>query len=126
MPTETTMPHLTLEHPADLPGFDPAAALRQLNQAAFASGLFAERDIKSRALPLQTYAVGTGAAGGAFLHLCVALLPGRSQAVKAELSAALLRALGEALPPHAPELQLSVEMRELDAPSYAKEHRRGC
>jgi len=71
-----TMPHMTLEYTRNL-DLDPEAALRSLNEEMYASGLFAEADIKSRAValdlcrrnPLQAdgaYAVGVS---GCFFHV---------------------------------------------------------
>ena len=47
------MPHLTLEYTRNLNNFDPALALVAINQAMLDSGLFAEADIKSRAIVLD-------------------------------------------------------------------------
>ena len=137
------MPHLTLEYSANLatlaPTFNPAAALAAINRAAFASGLFGEADIKSRALACEQFCIGVEAAPRAFAHLRVALLSGRSGEERRQLAAQLLAAqLLAALkttvngengqnsgPAGAPisgsEIQLSVETCDLDRPSYAKD-----
>lgn len=119
------MPHLTLEYTENLlPGFAPGGALMGLNRVLVASGQFQEADIKSRAVVLDTFLVGTAPAGRAFVHARLALLSGRSPAAKRELSDALLAALSRACPERTDlEIQLSVEIADLDRASYAKESR---
>lgn len=128
------MPHLTLEYSANLatlaPAFKPATALAAINRAAFASGLFGEADIKSRALACEQFCIGVEAAPRAFAHLRVALLSGRSGEERRQLAAQLLAALkstvdgqNEQKSGRIPggEIQLSVETCDLDRPSYAKD-----
>lgn len=124
------MPHLTLEYSANLatlaPAFNPAAALAAINRAAFASGLFGEADIKSRALACEQFCIGVETAPRAFAHLRVALLSGRSGEERRQLAARLLAALkstvdGENAQKPGGEIQLSVETCDLDRPSYAKD-----
>lgn len=115
------MPHLRLEYSNNLNDFDPARALRLASQAMFDSGLFAEADIKCRALACADYCIGVEAVPRAFMHVHVALMPGRSAAERKALAEALLAALKPlALAAYPHELQLSVETVELDKPSYAK------
>ena len=116
------MPHLTLEYTRNLAALDAEALLWKLNAALVASGHFEEIDIKSRAVPLDTFAVGTEASlGRAFVHVRLAILSGRSAAVKRELSDQLLVVLqtGTAWPASL-HVQLCVEVQEIDRPSYAK------
>lgn len=115
------MPHLTLEYTRNLGRLDPSAALAALNAAMAGSGLFEEADIKSRAIALDSFMIGTAPAPRAFAHVRIALLAGRSSEQRKTLADAALAALSATL--HAPagtELQLSVEMVDLDRPSYAK------
>lgn len=115
------MPHVTLEYTANLTAFDPGAALRAINEALVASALFAEADIKSRALRLDCHRTGVAADARAFVHTRIALLPGRDDAQRAALARAVLAAL-TAMPAAADGLstQFSVETAELHQPSYAK------
>ncbi len=116
------MPHLTLEHTRNLVAFDAKALLWQLNAALVASGHFEEIDVKSRAVPLDTFAVGTEPSlERAFVHVRLAILSGRPEAVKRELSEQLLAVLqtGTAWPAGL-HVQLCVEVQEIDRPSYAK------
>lgn len=116
------MPHLTLEYTPNLPAFDAKAVLWQLNASLVASGQFEEIDIKSRALALETFAVGSEAPlQRAFVHVRLALLSGRTQAVKRELSERLLSVL-QVLQvwPADLHVQLCVEIQEIERESYAK------
>ena len=118
------MPHLTLEYTANLDAFDPSAVLDSLNRTMADSGLFDEADIKSRALGLEAFRVGTAATPRAFVHAKLSLMPGRSLEAKKQLSASLLAALSprvKAAP--GTELQLCVELFEIDQSTYAKENR---
>lgn len=114
------MPHLTLEYTRNL-DLDPEAALRQLNEEMYASGLFAETGIKSRAIVLDHWRVGIADVPRAFAHVRVALLGGRPPEVRRALAERLLVVLrancGGA---DAREVQLCVETLEIDGPSYVR------
>lgn len=115
------MPHITVEYTRNLDGFDPAKVLAGVNRACLDSGLFSEADIKSRALALDCFAVGTASQERAFVHVRVALLTGRGSEERKALSGAVLAVLNSEV--HAMggmEVQLSVETVEIDRPSYAK------
>lgn len=115
------MPHLTLEYTRNLNEPDPSRALAALNAAMAASGLFEEADIKSRAIVLDNFMIGTAPAARAFAHVRIALLAGRSAEQRKTLADAALAALSATLQaPAGSELQLSVETVDLDRPSYAK------
>lgn len=116
------MPHLTIEYSDNLPGFAPRAALAHANQMLDASGLFQEIDIKSRIIACPMFQVGLADSGRGFIHARIAIMPGRTDQQKADLTQAVLHALRQQLPT-LPELhvQISVELTELDASSYAKD-----
>jgi 5-carboxymethyl-2-hydroxymuconate isomerase len=117
------MPHFTLEHTTNLPALDAQALLRAANQALFASGQFgAEIDIKSRAIPLDTFAVGTAGDGlRGFIHGKLAILSGRNAEIKRQLSEAVLAAIeAHYIVPTHMDVQISVEIVDLDRASYAK------
>jgi hypothetical protein len=68
------MPHLHMEYTANLTELNADVALLRLNNALVASGQFAaEFDIKSRAVKLETFRVGTGMGERGFLHVKLAL-----------------------------------------------------
>lgn len=115
------MPHCTLEYAGSLDRFDAAATLASLNRTLVASGQFEERDIKSRAMQFDAFAVGVADEPRAFVHAKLAILSGRSADVKRALSDSLLAALREHCNAAAGvHLQLSVEVVDIDRPSYAK------
>jgi 5-carboxymethyl-2-hydroxymuconate isomerase len=87
------MPHLTIEYTDNLPQFNASGALVALNNALVASGQFEEIDIKSRAIRIGTFLVGTSPDDRAFVHVKLAILSGRSIQIKHELSESLLLVL---------------------------------
>ena len=115
------MPHLTLEYTSNLNKLDTERALLALNHALMASGHFEEVDIKSRAIKLDDFLIGTTGGAHAFVHVKLALLSGRSQQTRNELSNALLRVLRVSCKGISEDrLQMSVQVEEIDRPSYAK------
>jgi 5-carboxymethyl-2-hydroxymuconate isomerase len=115
------MPHLTLEYSNNLPQFDADAALLAMNQTLLASGQFEEVDIKSRAIPMGSFLIGTSHTGRAFVHAKLALLSGRSVEIKQEISQNLLDTLQAVCDwPQALQVQLCVEVQEIERQSYAK------
>ncbi|MCV2360305.1 5-carboxymethyl-2-hydroxymuconate Delta-isomerase [Paucibacter sp. TC2R-5] len=119
------MPHLTLEYTSNLPLFKAADALLALNKLLLNSGEFEALDIKSRAIRLDTYLVGTHVSNHpdneAFVHVKLALLSGRSAQLKQTLSAGLLQVLEQACAwPKTQSVQLCVELQDIERASYAK------
>ena len=114
------MPHLTLHYTANLAGFDADAALDDINRRLADSGHFEESAIKSRALALQHYRVGTAGVERGFVHAHLKVLPGRDEATRRALSQTIVTALQAQLPSHHPATQLCVEVTELDAGTYSK------
>jgi 5-carboxymethyl-2-hydroxymuconate isomerase len=119
------MPHITLEFTSNLPLFKAADTLLAINKVLLASGEFEELDIKSRAIRLETFLVGTQVSNHpdnqAFVHAKLALLSGRSAPTKQALSAALLTVLEQACAwPKTQSVQLCVEVQEIERASYAK------
>jgi 5-carboxymethyl-2-hydroxymuconate isomerase len=115
------MPHLTLEYTDNLTGFQSAPALVAINEAAFATGLFGESDIKTRAVKLDAYRTGIHVGARGFVHVRIAMLAGRTDAERKNLAEAVLAVLKKHLgEPAGMEVQLSVETVELHRESYAK------
>ncbi|MCJ8207766.1 5-carboxymethyl-2-hydroxymuconate Delta-isomerase [Pseudomonas sp. RGM2987] len=116
------MPHLHLEYTANLPELKADVALLRLNNALVASGQFAaEPDIKSRAIKLETFRVGTGMGERGFVYVKLALLGGRSPTIKKQLSDSLLAVLQDLCQwPAEVSVQLCVEIVDLDRGSYGK------
>ena len=116
------MPHLHMEYTANLPELNADMALIRLNNALVASGQFAaEFDIKSRAVKVETFKIGTAMGERAFVHVKLALLSGRSAETKKQLSQSLLAVLQELCEwPAGVEVQLCVELLDIDRESYSK------
>lgn len=116
------MPHLHMEYTANLPELNADVALIRLNNALVASGQFAaEYDIKSRAVKVETFKVGTVSGERAFVHVKLALLSGRSSQIKQQLSESLLAVVQELCEwPTDIEVQLAVEILDIDRESYTK------
>ena len=115
------MPHLTLEYTDNLPQFNVDNALLLLNKVLLASGQFDEIDIKSRALKLCTFLVGTSAHGRGFAHVKLAILDGRSSEVKRALSENLLQVLKKIFKLNDNlHVQFCVEVQDIGRESYTK------
>ncbi len=121
------MPHLTLEYSANLTRLDAdftaTDLLLKLNQRLMQSGEFTEIDIKSRALRFDEVCIGTNPAQRAFLHVKLAILQGRTEQVRQQLSAALLEVLQQNVAAcDELDIQLCVEIQQLERASYSKHH----
>ncbi|MVV49613.1 5-carboxymethyl-2-hydroxymuconate Delta-isomerase [Pseudomonas sp. PB120] len=116
------MPHLHMEYTANLPELNADVALIRLNNTLVASGQFAaEYDIKSRAVKVETFKVGTALAERGFVHVKLALLSGRSPQIKKQLSESLLAVVQDLCAwPADVEVQLAVEILDIDRESYTK------
>ena len=115
------MPHLTLEYTDNLPQFNADNALLALNKALVASGQFEENDIKSRAVRLGTFLVGTSPQGRGFAHVKLAILSGRSTETTRALSESLLQILKQICKLHAnSHVQLCVEVQDIERELYTR------
>jgi len=117
------MPHLVLEYSANVPDHpDVRRVLIDLHDAVMASALFERKDIKSRAVRHEVFAVADGAEDRAFVALAIAILDGRSDEVKSALSEAALDVLVHAYPKLAEGGRgaISVEIRDLQRASYRR------
>lgn len=111
------MPHLILEHSADLADdYDLAEIAQELFDVTLASGVFgAGKDIKTRTIACEN--VVMGARPQTFAHLTLRLLAGRSVEVRAKLASDLLAVLEK----HMPDVgSISVIPVELDPEVYVK------
>ncbi len=117
------MPHCILEasdnllDEPDWPGL-----LADLHRTLVDTGLFAEADLKSRVIRHGIFRVADGAPDRAFVTLDVQVMEGRSDAVKASLSDALLPLLVRAFPrsTEGMRLNVTVQISDLHRPSYRR------
>lgn len=118
------MPHCILEASDNLLDEpDWAGLLRDINGVLVATGLFAEADIKSRAVQHGLFVIGDGAEDRAFVTLNVQILGGRADEVKAQLSEALLPVLARAFPQTFARMKcsLTVQITDIHRPSYRRQ-----
>lgn len=120
------MPHLLLEHSANIAHAPSTTALFQrLHQVLIELAGSAPTDLKSRRIAYEDYLVGEGTHQDAFVHLCVSLLSGRDISVRQRIKETCLALLIEAFVPKDNEpthLQprISVEVREMERATYGK------
>lgn len=117
------MPHLTLEYSQNLAPFPEAEVLHAVNATLCAHPEVAqESDLKTRTVPVASFAIGTQPERRAFVHAQLRLLSGRTPEAKQALSALVLQALRPLVPrPDGVAVQLSVEVVDMDRASYQKE-----
>jgi 5-carboxymethyl-2-hydroxymuconate isomerase len=116
------VPHLVLEYTANVTQeVDWSALFSRLHRAVAAAGA-PLAGCKSRAVRHEDYFVADGRPGGAFVHLTVGLLSGRTDEAKAAIAGACLQLLVEEYRPSLDslDLQITVELRDLHRESYQK------
>ena len=115
------MPHLRLEYSTNL---DAAVAspdlLLDLHRTLERVAGIAIGNCKSRAIPVPRYVVAGGEPHGAFVHLDVRFLEGRTLEVRRALGEALLKRLVEAYGADRSGLQVTVEITESPRATYFK------
>lgn len=114
------MPHLVVEYTDNVPGIDPAELLPALNRVLAESGHFNEADIKSRAVKLGVYCIGTSSEPRGFVAARLAILSGRSLEIRRDLATRLRDALAALISQNDVAVQVTVEVREMERESYAK------
>ncbi len=110
------MPHLIIEYAHDMDVEDKIPAmLDAVHQAAVSTGLFVDSHVKVRAVPVMHYRIGTG--HDPFIHAQLRIQMGRDQVKKRNLSETVLQAIRNQC---WPAKIMTVEVIEMDTPSYAK------
>ncbi|MFD3932031.1 5-carboxymethyl-2-hydroxymuconate Delta-isomerase [Streptomyces sp. NPDC058614] len=119
------MPQITVEHSPGLDGVDWNAFALALHRVVVEVAAARLEACKTRVLRTEDEVVGdvaaTGTGGPAIVHVTLALLPGRSDETKAELTEAVLELLHKHIEPTdgVSTVHVSAEVRDLD-PSYRK------
>ncbi|MDH2273945.1 5-carboxymethyl-2-hydroxymuconate Delta-isomerase [Moraxella porci] len=106
------MPQVTIEL-SDSIQVDESLLLQAVNQALDASGVFRLQDIKSRLYRSEHVLIGDGSCGQGFVYAKVAIMPGRNDAIKAQLGASVLGALKFVLDEDNLGVQYGVEVVDL-------------
>lgn len=118
------MPHLIVEYTPGLFAVDSLDdTLLELNAAVIGSGsLQKESDLKSRMIRLDATRVGTESGLRGFVYAQLRVLPGRTPAMRAELSQRIAEVIRiRCARPAGMTVQLSVEVVEMERDSYVKE-----
>ncbi|QSX42202.1 5-carboxymethyl-2-hydroxymuconate Delta-isomerase [Shewanella cyperi] len=110
------MPHCVIEYSANALAADQVTALTDAAHGVMLScGLFEPASVKSRAIKLEHFRLGEQ--DGSFVHISIAIMPGRSEGQKQ----ALLQAMDEALAPWLGDCNsLTMEVVELVQSAYFK------
>lgn len=117
------MPHLVLEYTANAP---PSGELQELfarlHRILAEVGDIKIGNCKSRARPCETYYLADGKPEGAFVHLDVRILSGRTPELKREIGERLVEEVRQAFAasPDNKNLQVTVEIREIVRAHYFK------
>jgi 5-carboxymethyl-2-hydroxymuconate isomerase len=122
--TPPAMPHITIEHSANLDGrVDMQAFCRVLLKSALATGVFETGAVRVRAIRCDHYAIADEAPENGFIDVSLRLAAGRDLALRKSVGDALFMAMTEFLAPEfaAKHFALSFEVREIDPKlSYKK------
>lgn len=116
------MPHMYVEYSNNLQGIQEGTLMDALNAAVCGHATVAdEADVKTRIAKLNDYRIGLNTAGRAFAHVELRLMAGRTPEVKKELSDRIAAVLKAHIPAqHGLDVQLSVDIVDMDKPSYFK------
>lgn len=114
------MPHITLEHSANLPPPSDLPALFASCHEALARLGVALDDCRSRAYCCDSYRVGSGAPDRAFVHLTLAVLDRRPASFQREAGEHMLRLVREAFATGDVDCDVTVEVRAMRTETYFK------
>lgn len=116
------MPHMYVEYSSNLQGLNEGGLMEALNTAVCGHPTVAdEADVKTRIAKLDHYRIGLNSAGRAFTHVELRLMAGRTPEVKKELSERIATVLKAQIPAQSGlDVQLSVDIVDMDKPSYFK------
>lgn len=111
------MPHLTVELSKNLQVANESDLLLKLNSVLFDSGQFkASSDIKSRIYHMSESLIGLGADDGEhFVVAHLAIMAGRTDAIKADLVARVMAVLQAEISKTYQNVQYAVNLTELSA-----------
>lgn len=114
------MPHLILEHSSNIKQFDYEMLFSDYHQIL--SEYADIESCKSRVFVSENFLVGSGSDRSSFIHLQLFLMPGRSEAIKAEISEKLLNQTKAVLSFQLKEqnLSASLSVSTEDLQSYRK------
>lgn len=117
------MPQMIVEYSDNIQNLDAQTLMMDLNQALFNTGLIGHPDeIKTRTRANADFLIGFGETGQAYIHVCLAILTGRTAEQKTKMADALIGALQVFKGYQAQDLnvQLCVELNEMPRENYRK------
>lgn len=112
------MPHIWIEHSANLEGkLDLPLLLTGIHCAAVNTGMFAEGAIRTRLQAIDQYRVGDGHPDNAFVHVVIRIAAGRDLQARKQIGESMFAELCRLLERQfdSMPLGLSLEVQELDA-----------
>jgi 5-carboxymethyl-2-hydroxymuconate isomerase len=112
------MPHAVIEYSENVAGEIISGDILHLVHGIMTKcGLFSPDSIKTRVYEAKNFMVGSKDSNGSFVHVSIAILPGRTSEQKQALSTSVIDALRKPLQNID---QVTVEIRELDKETYRK------
>ena len=115
------MPQITIEYSGNIgTGFDAPAFAATVHALLVEHADAALFNCKTRLIEHQRFLIGDGSPANAMIHVDLRILPGRSDAQKRALGEAVIAELEKAVETKGLDLQLTTEVRELDAANYHK------
>jgi 5-carboxymethyl-2-hydroxymuconate isomerase len=108
------LPHCIIEHSSNFEG-KVKELINAVHKGSLATGIFDERDIKTRALSFENYQTGTSKTP--FIHVSSKILVGRNAKQKSALSDSILLHIKNL---NLGSCSLTVEIIDIDKDSYAK------
>lgn len=117
------MPQMIVEYSDNIQNLDAQRLMMDLNQALFDTGFIGHPDeIKTRTRANADFLIGFGETGQAYIHVCLAILTGRTAEQKTKMADVLISALEAYKAYEAKELrvQLCVELTEMPREDYRK------
>lgn len=111
------MPHITLEHSANIAeAIDLSGLMRKVHDAAIATGVFPYGGTRTRAEPRERYIIADDHPDNGFIHVVLRIGHGRDQATKQRCGDALFKVVCDHLQPYYDRhpLAISMEIQEID------------
>jgi 5-carboxymethyl-2-hydroxymuconate isomerase len=117
------MPHVLIEYSANITSpVEASTILADVSVVISAAAGIDVSNFKSRLVRREEFLAGGGSGGGAFVHLELVILSGKTPDVKRRIGEDCLEYLEEYFGSASKEqeLQITIEIREIDSASYFK------
>jgi 5-carboxymethyl-2-hydroxymuconate isomerase len=111
------MPHIIVEYSDNL-ALEVEKLASELHQTLCQQPTVIAAAVKTRIVPVQACIIGDNRKIGKMLHICLKLLPGRSDDLRKTMAQALFDAVGAIVKD--PNISITVETVEIHAMSYIK------